>query len=185
MTIAIRSRPIVIGKQHGEKMMSKPIKILLIVVGVVVGDFVLLALILVLTVPHMRTVMRRANRTSAIASLRTLNQMEGEYKSDYPEHGFACSLMALGGNPQSGPPTANAAQLVPDDLALGSKAGYTFVISNCTKTTVDKQDHVTNYQIRALPHRVGHTGDDGFCTDETAQIRFDPKGGSNCTELLQ
>ena len=166
--------------------MSKPIKVLLIIAGAFVVLVIPVCLILLtLAVPAMQKVIKRGNQTSAMASLRTLNQMEGEYQANYPEHGFACSLAALAGNPQSGPPTANAAQLIPGDLASGSKAGYSFTISNCTKTTVNKQDQFTSYQIFAVPNSVGHSGDYGYCTDETAQIKFDPKGGSNCTELLQ
>jgi len=111
--------------------------------------------------------------------------MEGQYNSNYPQHGFACALTALGGKVGSGPPTPEAAQLIPDDLASGSKAGYTFSISGCSKTTINNIDQYNSYQINAVPNSVGHSGNRGFCTDENAQIRFDPKGGTNCTELLQ
>ncbi|MFC6644046.1 type IV pilin protein [Granulicella cerasi] len=142
-------------------------------------------ILMTLAVPAMQKTIKRANETSAINSLRTLNQMEGQYNSTYPTHGFACSLSALGGKPGSGTPTAEASQLIPEDLASGSKSGYTFVISNCTKTTVNNQDQFNSYQITAVPNSVGHTGDRGFCTDENAQIHFDAKGGTNCTDLLQ
>jgi type IV pilus assembly protein PilA len=142
-------------------------------------------ILMTLAVPAMQKVNKKAHQTSAIASLRMLNQMEGEYNSNYPQHGFACSLTALAGKTDSGPPTPEAAQLIPDDLAGGNKAGYTFTISNCNKTTVNNQDQYNTYQITAVPNSVGHSGDNGYCTDENAQIRFDPKGGTNCTELLQ
>jgi type IV pilus assembly protein PilA len=142
-------------------------------------------ILMTLAIPGMQKVRRRANQTSAVASLRTLNQMEGEYNSNYPQHGFACSLSALGGKVGSGTPTAEAAQLIGEDLASGSKAGYIFTISNCTKTTVNNTDQYNTYQITAVPISVGNSGDLGYCTDENAQIRFDPKGGTNCTELLQ
>jgi type IV pilus assembly protein PilA len=133
----------------------------------------------------MQQVTKRARQTSAVASLRMLNSMEGEYNSNYPDRGFACSLGALGGEPGSGAPTAEAAQLIPSDLASGTKAGYVFTISGCTKTSVHNKEMVTGYQITAVPTVLHHTGDYGFCTDENAQIRFDPRGGTNCTELLQ
>jgi len=142
-------------------------------------------ILMTLAVPAMQKVIKRGNQTSAIASLRMLNQMEGEYASNYPSHGFSCSLTALSGKPDSGPPTPEAAQLIPDDLATGTKAGYTFTISNCTKSTINNQDQFNTYQINAVPNSVGHSGDRGFCTDENAVIRFDPKGGTNCTEQLQ
>ena len=142
-------------------------------------------ILLTLAIPAMQSVIRRGNETSAITSLRMLNEMEGQYDSTYPDHGFACSLTALGGKIGSGPPTAEAAQLTPDDLASGPKAGYTFTVSNCAKTTINNVDQYNSYQITAVPNSVGHSGNRGFCTDENGEIRYDPKGGTNCTELLQ
>jgi type IV pilus assembly protein PilA len=142
-------------------------------------------ILMTLAIPAMQSVIRRGNETSAMSSLRMLNEMEGQYNSTYPQHGFACSLTALGGKVGSGPPTPEAAQLVPDDLASGNKAGYTFTISGCAKSTINNIDQYNSYQINAVPNSVGHSGNRGFCTDENAQIRYDPKGGTNCTELLQ
>ncbi len=141
-------------------------------------------ILMTLAVPAMQKVIKKANETSAIASLRNLNTQENQYNSAYPTHGYACTLAALGGKTGSGAPTAEAAQLIPEDLASGQKAGYTFAITNCTKVTVANQDQYTSYQLTAVPNTVGKTGDRGFCTDGN-EIRFDPKGGTNCTELLQ
>lgn len=142
-------------------------------------------ILMVMAIPAMQSVIRRGNETSALASLRMLNEMEGTYASNYPQHGFACTLTALGGKVGSGPPSAEAAQLIPDDLASGHKAGYTFTISNCNKTTINNIDQYNSYQVTAVPNSVGHSGNRGFCTDENAEIHYDPKGGTNCTELLQ
>jgi type IV pilus assembly protein PilA len=127
---------------------------------------------------------KTAQEVSAVSSLRTLGQAEIMYSSSYP-NGFSCSLSRLGGKPDAGAPTPEAAQLIPDDLASGKKAGYTFTISNCAKTTVKGQDMYTSFQITAVPDSVGKTGDRGFCADESMQIRYDPSGGTNCTEPLQ
>ena len=142
-------------------------------------------ILMTLAVPAMQKVTKQAHETSAISSLRDLNAQEAQYNSSYPTHGFACTLAAMGGKPDSGAPSAEAAQLIPEDLASGHKAGYTFTVTNCTKVTVNNQDQYTSYQLTAVPNTVGHSGDRGFCTDENAQIRYDPKGGTNCTELLQ
>ena len=142
-------------------------------------------ILMTLALPAMQSVIRRGNETSAMASLRMLNEMEGQYNSTYPQHGFACSLTALGGKVGSAPPSAEAAQLIPDDLATGNKSGYTFTISGCSKSTINNIDQYNSYQITAVPNSVGHSGNRGFCTDENAQIHYDPKGGTNCTELLQ
>jgi type IV pilus assembly protein PilA len=142
-------------------------------------------ILMTLAIPAMQQVIRRGNETSAISSLRMLNEQEGVYASNYPQHGFACSLTALGGKVGSAPPSAESAQLINDDLSSGSKSGYTFTITGCTKTTNNNIDQYNSYQINAVPNSVGHSGNRGFCTDENAQIHFDPKGGTNCTELLQ
>ena len=142
-------------------------------------------ILMTLAIPGLQKVRKKANQTSAINSLRTLNQMEGEYSSNYPAHGFACSLTALGGKTGAGTPTPEASQLIPDDLATGSKAGYNFTVSNCNKTTVNNQDQYNSYQLNAVPISVGKSGDLGYCSDENGQLRYDPKGGSNCTEMLQ
>ncbi len=142
-------------------------------------------ILMVLAIPAMQGVRRTANQTSAIASLRMLNQMEGQYNSTYPQHGFACTLPAMGGKQGSGSPTAESAQLIPEDLASGSKSGYIFNITCGGKNTINNQDQYNSYQITATPTQVGSTGNWGYCTDENAQIHYDPKGGTNCTDLLQ
>ena len=136
-----------------------------------------------LAIPAMQNSIKKANQTSAIASLKDIAAQENAYNSDYPTHGFTCSLAALGGKAGSGAPTPDAAQLIPEDLATGNKSGYTFTISNCNKITVNNQDQITGYTVNAVPNSVGHSGDRGYCEDENGQIRFDPKGGTNCTEL--
>lgn len=142
-------------------------------------------ILMTLAIPKLMNVLRTANETSAVTSLRTLNSMEGQYNSTYPTHGFACSLAQLGGKVGSGLPTPEAAQLINEDLSSGTKSGYTFAITCGAKNTVNNQDQYNAYTITAVPNSVGRTGNRGFCTDENAQIHFDPKGGTNCTEILQ
>jgi type IV pilus assembly protein PilA len=142
-------------------------------------------ILMTLAVPQMLKLTKQAHETSAIQSVRTIGQAELQYNSAYPANGFACSLGALGGDPKSGAPTAQASQLVSPDLATGQKAGYTFAITNCTKVTVNNQDMYTGYEITAVPNSVGRTGDRGFCSDENNLIKFDPAGGTNCTQPIQ
>jgi type IV pilus assembly protein PilA len=141
-------------------------------------------ILMTLAIPGFEKVHKHANETSAIASLRDLNAQEMTYESTYPTHGYACTLTALGGKTDGGTPTPDAAQLIPEDLASGVKAGYKFTVTNCQHVTVGNQDQNTSYEITAVPTAVGKTGDRGFCT-EGNEIRYDPKGGTNCTELLQ
>ena len=128
---------------------------------------------------------KQGNETSAIQSVRTIGQAQLQYNSQFPANGFSCSLATLGGDPKSGAPTAQAAQLLAPDLATGQKAGYTFSITNCTKVTVNNQDMYTSYEITAVPQSVGKTGDRGFCSGENNTIRYDPTGGTNCTQPIQ
>ena len=165
--------------------MTKPVKIIIIVAAIIPVGLTCILILMTLAIPAMQQVNKRAHQTSAIASLRMLNAMEGEYNSNYPDRGFACSLGILGGDVGSGAPTADAAQLIPSDLASGAKAGYIFTISGCTKTKVHNKEMVTGYEITAVPSVLHRSGDYGFCTNEDAQIRFDPRGGTNCTNLLQ
>ncbi|MEO7028917.1 MAG: prepilin-type N-terminal cleavage/methylation domain-containing protein [Acidobacteriaceae bacterium] len=142
-------------------------------------------ILMALAIPYMQNVTKKANQTSAVQSLRALNSAEGEYNSEYPQHGYACTLGALGGKPGSGTPTPEAAQIISEDLARGNKAGYTFTLTCGGKSTSNNQDQYNSYQIFAVPNSVGHSGNNGYCTDDSGPIRFDPKGSTNCTELLQ
>lgn len=141
-------------------------------------------ILMTLAIPEMQKVIKRGNETSAIQSLRDLESQEGQYNSTYPTHGYACTLAEMGGKAGSGPPSPEAAQLIPDDLASGVKAGYTFTITCGSKTTVNNIDQYNSFEITAVPTAVGKTGDRGFCTDGNG-IRYDPKGGTNCTDILQ
>ena len=151
---------------------------LLIVIAIIV-------ILMLAALPMVGSLRKSANRTSAIKSIQTIHQAEIQYSSTYPANGFTCTLAQLGGDPSSGAPSPQAAQILPGDLAAGFKSGYVFTISNCTKITVNGQDHITGYNVTALPQTVGKTGDSGFCSDENGQIKYDPQGGSNCTQLLQ
>ena len=142
-------------------------------------------ILMTLAIPQMLTLTKQAHETSAFQSVRTLNQAELQYSSAYPANGFACSLAALGGKSSSGAPTPQSAQLISDDLASGNKAGYTFAITGCSKVTINNQDQYTSYQITAVPNSVGHSGDRGFCSDENGTVRYDPQGGTNCTQPMQ
>jgi len=40
--------------------------------------------------------------------------------------------------------------------------------------------------VTAVPQAVNKTGDRGFCSDENGGApKYDPAGGTNCTQLLQ
>lgn len=142
-------------------------------------------IIMTFAVPQLLKLRKQSQELSAVQSLRAITQAQLQYNSQYPANGFACSLAALGGDPKSGTPTAQAAQLIAPDLASGQKAGYTFAIGNCQKVTVNNQDMYTSYEVTAVPQAIGKTGDNGYCADENNTIRKDPTGGTNCTQPIQ
>jgi len=149
---------------------------------------IVISIIIILTliaIPNMLNLKANANETSALQSLRAIQEAETQYDTTYPQNGYACSLAALGGEGKSTAPTPQQAQLIPDDLAAGQKSGYTFKITNCTKTTVNNHDTYTGYEVTAVPQAVGKTGHRGFCLDMAGNIKADPKGGTDCTVPLQ
>jgi type IV pilus assembly protein PilA len=146
---------------------------------------IVMAVILIISliaIPSMLNMMIQAHETSALASLRAIQAAEVQYQTNFPANGFACSIQALGGSASSGPPTAQAAQMLQASLATGQKDGYTFNITNCTKTQgANNQDMFTSYEVTAVPQTVGKTGHRGFCMDMSGEIKADPAGGTNCT----
>jgi len=145
----------------------------------------LILIIMAFAIPGYQGIIRKANETSALQSIKTISGAELQYQSSFPQNGYACSLSALGGAKESGPPSSMAAQLIPTDLATGQKSGYTFTITNCSKVTVNNQDLYTSYEITAVPQDKGHTGNRGFCSDVEGVIKYDPLGGTNCTLPVQ
>ena len=144
----------------------------------------IMLILMTLAIPSAMRAIKSANQTSAVQSLRAIGSAEVSYNSAYPANGFSCSLAALGGAPGTAP-TQQASQLLDPGLAIGNKSGYTFTIDKCTKVTVNNVDQFTGFQVNAVPNTVGRTGDRGFCMDESDIIKFDPTGGTNCTQTIQ
>jgi type IV pilus assembly protein PilA len=143
----------------------------------------IMLVLMAIAIPNALKLYKQANETSAQQSIRTIGQAEMQYSSAYPQNGFACGLSALGGAPGTAP-TEQAAQILDAGLASGSKSGYLFTINNCTKVTVNNHDMYTGYNVTAVPASVGKTGDRGYCMDENNIIKYDPAGGTNCTQAV-
>jgi len=166
------SRPRSRSKRNGFTLME-----LLIVMAII-------TILMLIAIPSYLNYVRYANETSAIKSIQTIVQAEVQYASLYPSNGFSCAIPNLGGDQHAGPPTPTAAEILPADLSTGIKSGYQFTITNCTKNTQNGNDRVTGYTILAQPLTVGRTGNRTFCSDEGGSIKFDPTGGTNCTQSL-
>jgi type IV pilus assembly protein PilA len=164
------------GRRHAEAGFT--LMELLIVISIML-------ILMLIAIPNMLNLKAQANETSAIQSLRAIQEAETQFTTEYPQNGFACSLSALGGVASSGAPSAQSAQLLQADLAGGVKSGYQFAVTNCTKTTVNNQDNYTSYEVTATPLQVGKTGHNGFCLDMSGTILKDPTGGTNCTVPIQ
>ncbi|MGA3346315.1 MAG: prepilin-type N-terminal cleavage/methylation domain-containing protein [Terracidiphilus sp.] len=152
---------------------------LLIVISIIL-------ILMLMAIPTMGNMKKQGNETSAIQSMRAISMAEVQYESTYPANGFACTLAALGGDPSSGAPTPAAAQMLQSDLASGYKSGYIFSIGNCTKVSINGTDRITGYTVTAVPQTVGKSGNRGFCGDQYGGApKYDPAGGTNCTQQLQ
>jgi type IV pilus assembly protein PilA len=138
-----------------------------------------------LVIPILGNMKKQASESAAIHSIRAIQQAEMMYSATYPSQGYACSLRALGGDPNAGQPSADASQLLPGDLASGFESGYIFTISNCTRVSLSGTDRVTGYTVTAVPQTVGKTGHRGFCSDEYGAIKYDPTGGTQCVQPLE
>ena len=157
-----------------------------VLVGVAAFFLVFIVPILALiSIPTLVSVKKQANELGAKKSILAIQQAELMYSTIYPSKGYACSLRALGGDPNAGPPSADAAQILPNDLASGFNSGYIFNLSNCTSVSQNGTERVTGYQITAVPQTPGKTGSRGFCSDAFGAIKYDPAGGTNCTQSLE
>jgi type IV pilus assembly protein PilA len=144
--------------------------------------FVSLGIILIVAIPSLLRSRKQADEAAAISSLRTIVTAEIMYESTYPASGYACSLSQLGGDPQAGQPTPQAAQLIEDRLASGKWSGYTFTISHCATSGENSAEWNAGFKVTAVPDNTLHGHPRGFCTDLTGVIRADPNGGTNCTD---
>lgn len=151
---------------------------LLIVISIIL-------ILMLVAIPTAGKIRKHANELSAQKSLQTIQEAESMYESTYPTSGYACTLPALAGDPNSGPPSATAAQVINGELATGIKSGYIFNITNCTKVSINNTDRITSYTATAVPATLGKTGDRGFCLDSGGAMKADPAGGTNCTQMVQ
>lgn len=164
--------------QHNQRSNGFTLMELLIVIAIIL-------ILMLMAIPTIGSLTKKGNETSAINSVQTITKAEIQYQSSYPANGYACTLPALGGDPSSGPPSPSAAQILQGDLTSGYKSGYIFTITCTDKVTANGMDRSNGYKITAVPQTVGKSGDRGFCSDQYGGIKYDPAGGTNCTQNLQ
>jgi type IV pilus assembly protein PilA len=144
----------------------------------------IMLIIMAFAVPQMLKVKKNADESSALQSVRAINSAEMSYNGSY--HTYACPISLLGGDPKAGSSSPQAAQLLDTTLAATShKSGYVFTVTCGSKVTISNQDLYNSYEVTAVPETVGKTGDYGYCSDDNNTIKYDPTGGTNCTQPVQ
>ena len=157
-------------KQRGFSLIE-----LLIVVAIIV-------ILITMAIPSLTKSQMQAHETSAIASLRAINEAQIQYQTTYARKGFADSLAALGtgtlSNGTTCTPSPEHACLVDSTLSTGVKAGYRFIVQGGTPVSGVN----TTYAAGAAPLAYNSTGARMFCvTSEDSQIRMDANLGASTT----
>jgi len=143
---------------------------LLLVVAVIL-------IIAAIAIPSFMRSRMRANEANAIASLHVIHTAAVTYTTTYPDLGYPTSLASMGGG---NPCTASSTQacLLDDLLSQGVKDGYSFL------WTGDGLLPSVGFTLTATPQSVGSSGQNMYCTDQSAIIFYDPSG-SGCTNASQ
>jgi type IV pilus assembly protein PilA len=149
-------------KQNGFSLIE-----LLIVVAIIL-------IIAAIAIPNLLRARIAANESSAVASLRTLNTAQISYNSSYPTIGFATSLISLAGT-NCAPPGSAGACVIDNQLASGTKSGYSFALSGTAGTPN------ATYTFIASPSVANQTGVRYFCSFADAVVRFSATVPATCT----
>ena len=134
----------------------------------------LIVIILAMAIPSMREAQMNANETSAVASIRAINQAEVQYQSTYG--GYADSLANLGGADPCNRSSTTAC-LLDQSLAGGAKSGYSFTAVG--GNSADSQN--TSFVVGAAPQAFDRTGKRRFCSTEKSVIRADANADGSTT----
>ncbi len=127
---------------------------------------IVIAIILIIAaiaIPNLIRSKLAANEASAVASVRTISTAETTYATTFPSIGYTCTL-ASWDRPPRAPISATGAGILDTVLASGTKAGYTFSLSNCTGAPIHLQAQ------RRYRCSVGATGTRSFCSDASGII---------------
>ena len=127
----------------------------------------IILVIAAIAIPNLLRARIAANESSAVASLKALNEAQILYSSSYPTAGFASPLSALAGT-NCAPPGSTGACIIDTQLASGKKSGYSFSLSGVTGTPA------STYQFIASPLTPSQTGVRYFCSFADAVVRVNP-----------
>jgi prepilin-type N-terminal cleavage/methylation domain-containing protein len=117
---------------------------------------IVIAIILIIAaiaIPRLTQARMAAYEMAGIRTLHTINTAQVQYFSTYGR--YATSLMELGPGPGNAAPAPSAANLIPQDLAMGIKSGYVFTMVGTPG----------GYTVNADPQTFNVTGARSFYTD--------------------
>jgi len=125
----------------------------------------------------------RRHEAAAVVSLRIISAAEQIYFRTY-DVGYSETLRALG-PPDSGAPSALAADLIPAALASGTSNGYQFIYAPGALVTVSggtapvkKRVRPVVYSLTAVPLQPKLSGVRSYYIDESGLIRFAVSGAA-------
>ena len=124
---------------------------LLIVISIIL-------ILMAVAVPKYEKMQMNTRELAAIKQIQTIHSAQTQYYSQFGK--YATVLTELGA-PASGNAGPSGADLIPNDLAKGTKTGYTFTVTGTP----------TGYTVNANPVSYNGTGRRCFFSDQSFVIR--------------
>jgi len=141
--------------------------------GLILGYFgvaiIPLLIIAAIAIPNLLRSRMASGQASAAGALRTINTAAITYASTY-DTGYPSSLAVLAPPEAGKEPSDQAAGLIDEVLASGTKSGYMFIYTPGEK---DSDGRIVTYTIHASPITPGTTGTNYYFTDQSGVIRQD------------
>jgi type IV pilus assembly protein PilA len=131
-----------------------------------------------IAIPNFLRSKMAANEAAAMANTRTITTSNVVYSTTYGI-GYAASLANMATPPPPGPVTANAAGLLDNILAAGTKSGYVYTY---VAGPLGVGGTIDAYTLQADPLTPNITGTRHFFVDATGVIRFNSGGAAGPTD---
>lgn len=136
----------------------------------------IILIIAAIAIPSLMRSKIQANETSAVGSLKAINESVLLYANTYG--GFPHALKDLGPGAGGTAPTSTSADLIDSILASGVKAGYRFAYA---PGSTDPSGNVLSYTVTATPVVPGTSGQRAFFTDQSGTTRSTTSGSADAS----